>query len=222
MMQSHSKVSNGWNVAVEAASIKQSRKWPELNTEEHNAAIRRYGECWSLADLLNSSESWPDDIACRQTEWLIDQLFPGNPRLSCGKSKHEISARSREDWRGHLAQQQFIVANTSRPRRFLVCAFDHGAATQQASMLKSLSELAPLVCVVHSGISSLEGWFFVQSLPKKRVRTFFGYATSVGANPANWPRSQPVRMPGGLRDGGLRQRIYHLNLQALRNEQWAT
>jgi len=112
-MLSHSKVPNGWNVAVEAASIKQSRKWPEFNIAEYNAAIRRYGECWSLADLLNSSESWPDDIACRQTEWLIDQLFPGNPRLACGKSMHEISARSREDWRGHLAQQQFIVPNTS-------------------------------------------------------------------------------------------------------------
>ncbi len=211
-MLSLPKVMKGW---------KQSRKWPALNPKEFDAVMQRYGE-GTFAGLCNSSESWPDDIASRQTEWLIDQLFPDALLLACGKSLDEIRIRSRENWRGHLAQQQFIVANTSRPRRFLVCAFDHGAATQQASMLKSLSELGPLVCVVHSGISSLEGWFFVQSLPKKRVRTFFGYATSVGANPANWPRSQPVRMPGGLRDGGLRQRIYHLNLQALRNEQWAT
>ena len=98
------KVMKGW---------KQSRKKPdELNTHEIGAVMRRYGE-GTFADLLNSSESWPDDIACRQTEWLIDQLFPGNPRLACGKSMHEISARSREDWRGHLAQQQFIVPNTS-------------------------------------------------------------------------------------------------------------
>ena len=196
---------------------KQSRKWPELNIHEIGAVMRRYGE-GAFADLLNSSESWPDDIASRQTEWLIDQLFPGNPRLSCGKSMHEISARSREDWRGHLAQQQFIVANTSRPRRFLVCAFDHGAATQQASMLKSLSELAPLVCVVHSGFTCLEGWFFVRGIPKKKVRELFAYATSLGALPPNWKRSQPVRMPGGLRDGGIRQKIYHLNLQALRKD----
>ena len=135
---------------------------------------------------MNSRESWPDDIACRQTEWLIDQLFPGNPRLACGKSMHEISARSREDWRGHLAQQQFIVPNTLRPRRFLVCAFDDGEATQQASMLKSLIELAPLVCVVHSGISSLEGWFFVQSLP---IRS--GCVHSL-VTPQVWGRIQPT------------------------------
>jgi hypothetical protein len=57
--------------------------------------MRRYGEC-ALADLLNSNESWPDDIACRQTEWLIDQLFPDALLLACGKSLDEIRTRSRE------------------------------------------------------------------------------------------------------------------------------
>ena len=219
MMQSHSKVSNGWNVAVEAASIKQSRKWPELNTEEYNAAIRRYGECWSLADLLNSSESWPDDIACRQAEWLIDQLFPGNPRLSCGKSMHEISTRSRENWRGHLEQQQFIVPTIVGRRGFVVCGFDDDEFIFQAPMLTALSEQLPLICVANSGPTSIEGWFLAGDMPKKKVREFLGYATSLGALPPNWKRSQPVRMPGGLRDGGIRQKFYYLNLQALRNEQ---
>jgi hypothetical protein len=89
-------------------------------------------------------------------------------------------------------------------------------------MLTALSEQLPLVGVVHSGFTCLEGWFFVRGIPKKKVRAFFGYATALGANPDYWSRSQPVRMPGGLRDGGLRQRIYHLNLQVLRNEHWAT
>ena len=197
---------------------KQSRKRHELNTHEIGAVMRRYGEC-ALADLLNSSESWPDDIASRQTEWIIDQLFPGNPRLSCGKSMHEISTRSRENWRSHLAQQQFIVPNIVGSRRYVVCSFDDDDFISQSPMLTALSEQLPLACVVHSGFTCLEGWFFVRGIPKKKVRAFFGYATALGANPDYWSRSQPVRMPGGLRDGGIRQNIYYLNLQALRNEQ---
>ena len=213
MMLNNSETQRARNVGVEAAS-----NWPELNTHEIGAVMRRYGE-GAFADLLNSSESWPDDIASRQTEWLIDQLFPGNPRLSCGKSMHEISTRSRENWRGLLAQQQFIVPNIVGRRGFVVCGIDVGEVVHQAAMLESLSEQLPLVCVVHSGFTCLEGWFFVRGIPKKKVRAFFGYATALGANPDYWSRSQPVRMPGGLRDGGIRQKIYHLNLQALRNEQ---
>ena len=209
MMLSLPKVMKGW---------KQSHKWPELNTHEICTVMRRYGE-GTFADLCNSSESWPDDIASRQTEWLIDQLFPDALLLACGKSLDTICTRSRENWRGDLAQQQFIVPNLVGRRQFIGCSFDDDDFIHQAAMLKSLSEQLPLVCVVHSGFTCLEGWFFVRGIPKKKVREFFGYATSLGANPDYWPRSQPVRMPGGLRDGGIRQKIYHLNLQALRNEQ---
>ena len=205
MMLSLPKVMKGW---------KQSHKWPELNTHEIGAVMRRYGE-GTFADLLNSSESWPDDIASRQTEWLIDQLFPDALLLDCGKSLDTICTRSRENWRGDLAQQQFIVPSPW----YVVCGFDDDEFIHQSPMLKSLSEQLPLVCVVHSGFTCLEGWFFVRGIPKKKVREFLGYATSLGALPPNWELSQPVRMPGGLRDGGIRQKIYHLNLQALRNEQ---
>jgi len=208
MMLSLPKVMKSW---------KQSRKWPELNTHEIGAVMRRYGE-GTFAGLCNSSESWPDDIASRQTEWLIDQLFPGNPRLSCGKSMHEISTRSRENWRGHLEQQQFIVPTIVGRRGFVVCGFDDDEFIFQAPMLTALSEQLPLICVANSGPTSIEGWFLAGDMPKKKVREFLGYATSLGALPPNWKRSQPVRMPGGLRDGGIRQKIYHLNLQALRKE----
>jgi hypothetical protein len=192
---------------------KQSRKWPELNPKEFGAVRRRYGE-GAFADLLNSSESWPDDIASRQTEWLIDQLFPDALLLDCGKSLDTICTRSRENWRGDLAQQQFIVPSPW----YVVCGFDDDEFIHQAPMVKALSEQMPLICVTASGPTSLEAWFLVRDMPKKKVREFFGYATSLGANPDYWSRSQPVRMPGGLGDGGIRQKIYHLNLQALRKE----
>ena len=207
-MLSLPKVMKGW---------KQSRKWPELNPKEFDAVMQRYGE-GTFAGLCNSSESWPDDIASRQTEWLIDQLFPDALLLACGKSLDTICTRSRENWRGDLAQQQFIVTSPW----FKVCGFDDDEFIHQAPMLKALSEQMPLICVTASGSTSLEAWFLVRDMPKKKVREFFGYATSLGANPDYWSRSQPVRMPGGLRDGGIRQKIYHLNLQVLRNEHWAT
>jgi hypothetical protein len=206
------KVMKGW---------KQSHKWPELNTHEIGAVMRRYGE-GAFANLMNSSESWPDDIASRQTEWIIDQLFPDALLLDCGKSLDTMCTRSRENWRGHLAQQKFIIPNIVGRRRFMVFGFDDDEFIHQASMLKSLSELAPLVCVVHSGFTSLEGWLLVRGMPKKKVRELFAYATSLGASPSNWSRSQPVCMPGGLRDGGIRQKIYYLNLQALEAEPWSS
>jgi len=205
MKLSRSKVMNGF---------KQSRKWPKLNTHEICTVMRRYGE-GTFADLCNSSESWPDDIASRQTEWLIDQLFPDALLLDCGKSLDTICTRSRENWRGDLAQQQFIVPSPW----YVVCGFDDDEFIHQSPMLTALSEQMPVACVAQSGSTSLEAWFLVRDMPKKKVREFFGYATSLGANPDYWSRSQPVRMPGGLRDGGIRQKIYHLNLQALRNEQ---
>ena len=99
MMLSLPKVMKGW---------KQSCKWPKINTHEIGAVTRRYSE-GTVADLCNSSESWPDDIASRQTEWLIDQLFPDALLLDCGKSLDTICTRSRENWRGHLATQQSIL-----------------------------------------------------------------------------------------------------------------
>ena len=217
MMLNNSETQRAWNVGVEAASNKQSRKWPALNTHEIGAVMRRYGE-GAFADLLNSSESWPDDIASRQTEWIIDQLFPDALLLACGKSLDEIRIRSRENWRGHLEQQQFIVPTIVGRRGFVVCGFDDDEFIFQAPMLTALSEQLPLICVANSGSTSFAGWFLAGDMPKKKVREFLGYATSLGALPPNWKRSQPVRMPGGLRDGGIRQKIYHLNLQALRKE----
>jgi hypothetical protein len=44
-----------------------------------------------------------------QTEYIIDQLFPGNPLLCVGKASAEFATRRREVWRGHLSKYQFIV-----------------------------------------------------------------------------------------------------------------
>src|SRR5262245_2661328 len=64
---------------------------------------------------------------------------------------------------------------------------------------------APFVSAVHSGGKSLHGWFDVHGEDEKKIKWFFRYAVSLGADPATWTRSQFVRMPGGRRDNGKAQ-----------------
>jgi hypothetical protein len=83
-------------------------------------------------------------------------------------------------------------------------------------LLLHLAEKAPLTLVVHSGQKSLHGWFYCAEVPEEKVRRFFQYAVSLGADRANWTRSQFARMPDGLRENGRRQTIYFLNPEVVK------
>lgn len=138
-------------------------KWPEPNLARIEALAN---DGPGLADLWECSP-WRIESSESHTEQIIDALFPKNPLLCCGKSQSEFDTRSREQWRGELAGQQFIVpspmiaptgvtkdgrvsahtlANTG-PRRFLVveCDFslfarDGQAETRYAPMLRRLAQ----------------------------------------------------------------------------------
>jgi hypothetical protein len=103
----------------------------------------------------------------------------------------------------------------SGPRRFLVCEFDSGDINDHAALLIHLGGYALLVCAVHSGGKSLQGWFYVHGQPEEKMLRFFRYAVSLGADPATWTRSQFVRMPDGVRDNGKRQTVFFLNFKSL-------
>jgi hypothetical protein len=207
-----------------------------VNQEQREAIIRDGG---GLADLWELSRFRIEDNK-QHTERILDELFPGNPLLCCGKSNHEFDTRPREDWRGELSALQLIVpspmsallgrkknpkpgesqwsAHTSDntgARRFLVCEFDTGGIDHQAALLIHLASYAPLVCVLHSGRKSLHGWFYVCGQPEEKVLKFFRYAVSLGADRATWTRSQFVRMPDGRRDNGMQQTVYFLNFKSM-------
>jgi len=80
-----------------------------------------------------------------------------------------------------------------------------------ASLLLHLAEIAPLAVAVCSGGKSLHGWFYCAGISEEQVFRFFRYAVSLGADPANWNRSQFARMPDGLRENGKRQTVYFFN-----------
>jgi hypothetical protein len=82
-------------------------------------------------------------------------------------------------------------------------------------LLLHLAEKAPLALVVHSGRKSLHGWFNCAGVSEEKVWRFFSYAVSLGADRANWTRSQFARMPDGLRENGRRQTVYFLNPEVI-------
>jgi hypothetical protein len=104
------------------------------------------------------------------------------------------------------------------PRRFLVVEFDQGDFDQHAALLSHLSGLAPLVLAVHSGNKSLHGWFYCEGQSQELIHRFFRYAVSLGADSATWTPCQLVRMPDGLRDTGVRQRVVFFNPNPLEME----
>jgi hypothetical protein len=214
---------------------KSGPKWPPMNEKQRAAIIRDNGglvDLWELSPVrLEDNDQHIEDI--------IDRLFPGNPLLCCGKSSQDFDTRSRESWRGKLAQLALIVPSpmTARtgltkqgkesahalsntgPRRFLICEFDTGTTDEHAALLINLAGYAPLVCAVHSGGKSLHGWFYVHGQPEEKVLKFFRYAVSLGADSRLWTPSQFCRMPDGTRDNGKCQTVFFLNFKPMNAKQ---
>lgn len=206
-------------------------RWPKVDAEKR-AAILRDGN--GLVDLWEESRIRLEDND-QHADDIIDRLFPNNPLLCCGKSNHEFDTKPRAEWRGQLSSLSFIVPSTmssiegvtkegkpsrhtlsnTGPRRFLVVEFDSPIVDEHAALLLHLAQFAPMVCAVHSGGKSMHGWFYVEGQPEEKVRRFFRYAVSLGADDATWSRCQFVRLPDGTRDNGKRQTVFFLNCRPL-------
>lgn len=206
-------------------------RWPSANPELIYQVAQKGP---NLAELEKMSPvKWSDDQP--HTEEIINALFPSDALICAGLRNNQALTRSREQWRGFLHNQQFIVpspmtsvygktqeGNTSMrsnsnvgPRRFIICEFDSGNFDDHSARLIELSKYAPLSLVVHSGRRSAHGWFYVAGAPTEAVEAFFKYACTLGADPATWTPSQYVRMPSGRRDTGVRQRVLFFNPRAL-------
>ncbi len=225
-----------WQPRGDTPAVQPVAKWPKLN-DEQRAAIIRDGD--GLADLWEASRVRIEDNE-QHTEEIIDRLFPGNPLLCCGKDNSVFDTKPRDDWRGEMSALALIVPspmsalsgrkknpkpgesewsahtldNTGN-RRFLICEFDTGTADEHAALLIHLAGYAPLVCAVHSGGKSLHGWFYVHGQPEEKIKKFFCYAVSLGADHTTWTRCQFVRMPDGTRDNGNRQTVFFLNFRPM-------
>ena len=202
--------------------------WPALNTEQREAVIAAISV--ELVDLWEISPiRFEDNLS--HSEDIIDALFPGNPLLCCGRTNFDFATLPREQWRGRLAEIQFVVPSpmTARtgytqygresehplqntgPRRFLVIEQDRGTVDEQVAILAHLAKHAPLALAVHSGSRSVHGWFFCAGQSENMLRGFMRCAVTLGADRVTWTRSQFVRIPDGTREGGKRQTTYFFN-----------
>jgi hypothetical protein len=110
-----------------------------------------------------------------------------------------MSAQRGRTQQGKLS---FHSLENTGPRRFLIIEFDRGTLDQQAALIWHLAGYAPLALVVFSGSKSLHGWFFCDGQPEDKLKRFFDYAHSLGADSRMWIRSQFGRMPEGTRSDG--------------------
>src|SRR5262249_19403950 len=134
----------------------------------------------------------------RNTEKIIDRLFPGNPWLCVAQSKDSFRTLRREHLRGSLSAYSLIVpspidsqkgitksgrksyhslANTG-PRRFVIIEADCGGLDQQAAVIWHLAKYAPLAAVVFSGSKSLHAWFYCKGTSEEQLSKFMRYAVS--------------------------------------------
>jgi hypothetical protein len=67
----------------------------------------------------------------------------------------------------------------------------------------------PWLLAVHSGNRSIHVWYPCQWYAEEQVKPFMLRAVRLGADKATWTRCQLVRMPDGMRDNGIRQRVHY-------------
>lgn len=207
--------------------VESQSSWPSKN-EQLIASITKRSP--GMAGLELRSPERFDDLT-PYSEFILDALFPGNPLLCLAASKRVFNTKPREAWRGREHAQEFIVPSpmasvrgltqngkpsqrcleNTGPRKFIVIEFDTGTFDDHAGLLLHLATWAPLAMVVHSGGKSAHGWFPCKGQPESTIKRFMDYAVGLGADPATWTRCQLVRLPGGTRNNGNKQRVIYFN-----------
>jgi hypothetical protein len=210
-------------------------KWPSANREQIEAVA---ASGLTVADLWEESPVRLDEPP--QTAAVLPVMFPGDPLLCAGSALEFFTANLSTFAEGAHAFAQIVPSpmlakygttaagkksqhtlEATGPRRFIVVEGDKLdgepiAKDTQAAVLLHLAERAPLALVVDSGGKSLHGWFYCQGADEAKLRGFFAYAVTLGADPGLWTRSQFARMPDGTRDNGSRQPILFFNPGVIR------
>jgi len=164
---------------------------------------------------------------------VIDDLFPGDPWLCCGKSVRDFETRRKSEWGRRLSRLAFIVpspaiaktgltkqnyesehALTQFPTRtYAVFEFDAERDKDvQASIILWLATKRTLKLVVDSGGKSLHAWFSAEDVTEETLLSTYNHLVRFGVDPRTYTRSQFVRMPDGLRDNTIRQAIIYCNV----------
>jgi len=181
---------------------------------------------WPYAEILqdsllplpeNPAEHWRSLLACFH---LNDVVWIGDT-YSSGKPEHQRNFRLASDWlteRAALAQftcpATFKAGSYARSnlnvstRRFLVVESDVLGRDQVGAIFRWMKEQVGmnLRAVVDTAGKSLHAWFDYP--PASIVEDLKIALPELGCDPKLFTASQPVRLPGALRDGKYQKLIY--------------
>jgi len=101
---------------VPLASTLHPRPLPKLKpVYDIELIVKVVADGPGLADLWEESpHRWDDELP--HTEEIIDAIYPNGGLLCVGENKDIFDTKSREEWRGQLAGQQFLVPNLMSAR----------------------------------------------------------------------------------------------------------
>jgi hypothetical protein len=201
--------------------------WPEPQPSLIGEIL---GECDPICDPMQSTGLKPSDV--------LGGLFERYQIICIAMNKYDAEGRIwPDDFDGFdVSKYQFIVPNPLAAlvgtnnagdasvrcqnnilsRRYLVAEFDKEPdKANQAKLIGFLSETIPCAMVIDSGGKSLHGWFPVYDKTESEAAAFFAQAVTLGADQSIYDRAKLVRLPGGLRDGKIRQKILYFDEGAL-------
>lgn len=179
--------------AVERASLR--KQIPHVSAAEALALLYRPQDLVCVGRTATDFETRPLDTL-REPE-ALEFINPSPMSRLFGETKDgRTSAHAR--------------SNTG-PRVYAVIEFDSGEWWEHAALHKFLATRLPLVMMVHSGATSVHGWFKTSHVSEEQVTDFYHTAVSLGADPKMHSPCQFSRLPGGRHCSGRKQTIIYLN-----------
>jgi hypothetical protein len=198
------------------------------------ADLEKLYKSFAWDDIFNNPLSSQDSWAAFLELWDPADIIWMGDVYDTGVVKGARHFRPAEEWRANpvnLRGSHFTCASTFLPgtldrinkqvsqTRYLVVEFDSLDADKQqdrrkqenrrkgAALLNYLRQSLDLRMVVDSGNKSLHGWFEMNEKITEEQRFFL---RQLGADINAMRRSQPVRLPGAIRDNGNVQSILWL------------
>lgn len=208
--------------------------------ERHERERLRIRAAKALPRLLET-QAWAYEKICAESpvklpsdaagHWrLLLEKFNGNDvvwigdKFDSGKPEHARHFKMAADWlKGHAAPGPFICPavfkNTSHARsndnvltrRFLVVESDVLTKDQVGAVFKWMKNDAKqeLIAIVDTAGKSLHGWF--RYPPEDQLDHLKTILPAYGCDPKLFTASQPVRLPGALRDVKYQKLVYLSN-----------
>jgi hypothetical protein len=196
-----------WMPAVDPKIREAALKAPPLfdllpkpvSHQEVLSALFRAGDLVCVAACAERAITMPRDAAIALAPRM--QFVVANPmRALTGTSKE-----------GNISRRCLDNACLASDRRYIVIEFDDGGSPDDQTRLLSFLHCreAPLTLALHSGGKSIHAWYNVSTLLPAGKLSRFRHGVLLGCDKSLWDVAKLVRMPGGLRDTGVRQQVLY-------------